>query len=79
MKVEVQLEGYNVKTYGYMEGSVSKIYKNVIPSPSGDCFMADIVFRQPSVFSVVINQQGTAFICVFNGSLAERIFEKGSS
>lgn len=74
MKVEVQLEGYNVNTYGYVEGSVSKTYKKVIPSPSGDFFMADIVFRQPSGFSVVINQHGTASICLFTESLAERIF-----
>lgn len=74
MKVEMQMEGYNADTYGYVEGSVNRIDKKVIPSPSGDCFTVDIVFRQPSGFSVVMNQQGTASICLSNGSLAERIF-----
>lgn len=74
MKVEMQLEGYNADTYGYVEGSVNRIDKKVIPSPSGDCFAADIVFRQPSSYSVIMNQQGTASICLSNESLAGRIF-----
>lgn len=74
MEVGMQLEGYNANTYGYIEGRISKIHKEVINSPSGDCFVAEISFRQPSRYAVVKNQRGTASICLSDESLAVRLF-----
>lgn len=75
MEVEIQFEGYNANTYGYAEGTIYSVHREVISSPSGDCFLAEIVFRRPARYSVVVNQKGAASVCLSNESLMEKIFK----
>lgn len=70
MRVEMQMEGYDAHTYGYVEGRVTQIHRTVLP---GDSFAADIVFRRPERFTIVEKQRGTASICLFEGSIVKRM------
>lgn len=74
MRVAMQFEGYNANTYGYVEGHINRVHRTVVQSTSGDCFIADIAFEQPVRYFVVVNQEGSASLCLSNGSLVERLF-----
>lgn len=73
MKVEMQFEGYNVDTYGYTEGSINRVSRQVVTMPDGDYFVAGITFRQPELYSLVEKQKGIAVICLFEGSFLKRL------
>lgn len=73
MKVEIQFEGYSATTYGFTEGLVTHIDKAVVTKGDGDYFTAVASFSQPSGYTVMDKQKGTASVYLSDVSLAEKI------
>lgn len=75
MKVKIHFEGYPPDTYGYVEGVIKRVYRDLIDDGSTGFFMADVTFIQPGGYYIVMKKQfGTGFICISNLTLAQRIF-----
>lgn len=73
--VEMEMEGYNARNYGYIRGFISNINKDVISREGQNCFTVTIQLN-PANTKIEIKEQmtGQAFILLSNKSILKHLF-----
>lgn len=72
MPVQIEIEGYNAREYGYLKGKVQLIDKKTIKKNGENFFISKITFHNDKV-TLYEHLNGQAFILIKNDNLLKRI------
>ena len=72
MPVQIEIEGYNAREYGYLKGKVQLIDKKPIKKNGENFFISKITFHNDKV-TLYEHLNGQAFILIKNDNLLKRI------
>lgn len=77
MSVEIELEGYNARTYGYLKGRITTICPKVEVRNGDNFFIVSLQLLPAPGFPASIEEhmKGNAFILLANKSIARHIID----
>jgi hypothetical protein len=76
MSVDMEMEGYNVRNYGYIKGCISRIDRNIIKRDEENYFTVIIQLNHSNTkIEIAGEMKGHAFILISNESILKHIFK----
>lgn len=75
MILHAELEGYNPRMYGYADGTIINVDKNIVKQNDRNCFTVTLQLNvSETKIEMKEQMRGEAFILLSNESIMERIF-----